>query len=523
MIESLRNQLRRFIYYKHLAITSIIIFSVITALAALIHHYHNTRIYRLITEESIANERRIINEIGTNFGIDSDSLERKLMSSERDMLQSEKELIPALGEYIWIFALELITISSIFGISLILFFYFRKKSRNLEDQIKIARADLLEKEQVYKGIFDQVTDMLYILDLDMRLVILNQHTAKMISSIAILKSDDKNFPPEVSQYKAKSYIGKKLTDLLQTKDWSFVEQKIQQVIDHNNTISYFHSITSETGKRIRLHTELIPIRDGERNIVNILGHSRDITKNTEFEQRMYQAEKLASIGTLAAGVSHEINNPLAIILGFTDLLLERCEEGSQEYEDLKVIEYNGNIAKQVVENLLGFARPTETHQDSFNVVESIKTVEKVLSYVMNNKNIDFKINIIGAISHVVGDSREFQQVIFNLLNNSIAAIEGKDGQISINVRNDKKRVRIRVSDNGRGILDYDRHRVFDPFFSTKKEGEGTGLGLWLCYGIVNKYGGSISFRSSNKTDHPFEPNGTTFIIKMPLYTHRDST
>ncbi|MBT7617172.1 MAG: PAS domain S-box protein [Calditrichaeota bacterium] len=521
LIDLIKDKLRRFIYYRHLLIISVVTFLIITTIAALLHHYHHTNIYRQVAEESIANERRILHEIGIGLGLNPDSLENKLKSPKDSIIQKEKKLIPALGEYFWMFALELITISSIFGISLVLFFYFRKKSRMLEAQIKIARANLLEKEQVYMGIFEQVTDMLYIIDLDMQLVLLNQHTANMISSISIMKSNEENPPPEASHYKTKSYIGKRLIDLLQTKDWSFVEQKIQHVIEHNSTISYYHSVTSETGTRRRLHTELIPIRNEERNVVNILGTSRDITKKTEFEQRMYQAEKMASIGTLAAGVSHEINNPLAIILGFTDLLLERCEKDSQEYEDLKMIEYNGNIAKQVVENLLSFARSTEAHQEYFDVVESINIVKKILSYVLQNRNIDLQTKFSGTIAPAVGDSREFQQVLFNLINNSIAAITGNDGQISINVRNDRKRVRIRVTDNGKGILEDDHHRVFDPFFSTKKEGEGTGLGLWLCYGIINKYGGTISFRSSNKTDHPLEPNGTTFIVKLPHYIHKD--
>ncbi len=236
----------------------------------------------------------------------------------------------------------------------------------------------------------------------------------------------------------------------------------------------------------------------------------------EVDQRIYNTEKLASIGTLAAGVAHEINNPLAVILGFTDLLMERFPQGSPELEDLKIIEYNANHAKKVVENLLGFARITEGLEDTVDIPHSLETVMNIIRNTLMTKKIDIRMEVPESLPRVQGDAREFQQVIFNLINNSVAAMGEQGGELKIAARADDGWVNVSVSDTGKGIPDKIKPRIFDPFFTTKKVGEGTGLGLSLCYGIVKKYGGKMSFVSVAAEDHPEKPSGTTFTVSMPV-------
>jgi two-component system, NtrC family, sensor kinase len=295
-----------------------------------------------------------------------------------------------------------------------------------------------------------------------------------------------------------------------------MRKQIDQVLQKKASHPFEQTLTLG-GRRVHLSTKLIPIRNDRGEVYQILGISRDVTERREVDQRIYNTEKLASIGTLAAGVAHEINNPLAVILGFTDLLLERFPSRSSEYEDLKVIEYNANHAKKVVENLLGFARIAEGLEDIVDINHSVHTVIKIIQNTLMTKKVELEVLIPENLPRVRGDTREFQQVIFNLINNSIAAMEKSGGTLTITARAEGEWVHVRVIDTGAGIPDRIKPQIFDPFFTTKKVGEGTGLGLSLCYGIVKKYGGKIGFSSSSEEDHPGEPAGTTFTVSMRVH------
>jgi two-component system NtrC family sensor kinase len=241
-----------------------------------------------------------------------------------------------------------------------------------------------------------------------------------------------------------------------------------------------------------------------------------VTAKMEWEQRIYHTEKLASIGNLAAGVAHEINNPLAVMLGFTDLLLERAEPGTSDHEDLKVIAESGKNARKIVENLLGFARVSEGLEDTVDVYRCIHTVAGIVKNTLMTAKVELVNAVPEGLPRVCGDPREYQQVAFNLINNSVAGMKDEGGSLALTAEAEDDWVHLRVSDNGPGIPDRIKARVFDPFFTTKKAGEGTGLGLSLCYGIVTKYGGRISFTSSTLEDAPGKPSGTTFTVSMPV-------
>jgi two-component system NtrC family sensor kinase len=292
------------------------------------------------------------------------------------------------------------------------------------------------------------------------------------------------------------------------------------VLETNHSVAYEHTVKME-GRSVRLSTKLIPIRDDEGHVHFLLGISRDMTERMEMDQRIYNAEKLASIGILASGVAHEINNPLAVILGFTDLLLERFPEDAPEHEDLKMIEENANHAKKVVENMLGFARITEGLEETVDVKQSTQTVYQIVRNTLMTKKVDVQMEIPEALPRVRGDTREFQQVIFNLINNAVSALNGEAGRLTLSAEVDGDWVHVHVTDTGVGIPNRIKPQIFDPFFTTKKVGEGTGLGLSLCYGIVKKYGGKISFTSSSADDFPDQPTGTTFVVSMPVHRGED--
>ncbi len=221
------------------------------------------------------------------------------------------------------------------------------------------------------------------------------------------------------------------------------------------------------------------------------------------------------MGKLAAGVAHELNNPVAVILGFADLLLEKVERDNPSYEILKTIERQGLNCKRIVENLLSFARYPETTEYSADVNVSLERVFSVIENILVTKKITLKKDLAENLPKVRGDSGRLEQVFMNLVTNAVAAMDG-GGVLTISTRlNDPgNRVEILFKDTGQGIKREYRDKIFDPFFTTRQVGEGTGLGLSACYGIVTNYGGNITFETVAEEEDR-ERKGTTFTVSLP--------
>jgi two-component system NtrC family sensor kinase len=279
---------------------------------------------------------------------------------------------------------------------------------------------------------------------------------------------------------------------------------------------YVATRITRDGRRVAVDITRTPVHSERGEVIGSTVIIRDVTAKMEWEQRIYHTEKLASIGNLAAGVAHEINNPLAVMLGFTDLLLERARPGTPDYEDLQAIAESGKSARKIVENLLGFARVTEGLEDTVDVHHCVHTVTGIVKNTLMTAKVELVNEVPEGLPRVRGDSREYQQVVFNLINNSVAVMKDEGGTLTLSAEAEDGWVHLRVSDTGPGIPDRIKARVFDPFFTTKKVGEGTGLGLSLCYGIVTKHGGRISFASSSREDVPDQPSGTAFTVSMPV-------
>ncbi len=263
-----------------------------------------------------------------------------------------------------------------------------------------------------------------------------------------------------------------------------------------------------------LSTNFNGLLDENGNIFAVLGIARDITRRKKMEEQMFHTEKLASVGTLAAGVAHEINNPLAIILGFTDLALEKIPKDSELYDTLKTIDKHGTNAKRVVENLLSFTRIAESKVEDVDINRNIDSVLDVTRNTFSLNKISINRELSENLPPVKGSAGELQQVFFNIISNAISVMKG-GGILTISTKTKKEgqKVEIRISDTGCGVKKEHRTKIFDPLFTTKKVGEGTGLGLFVSYGIITKYGGTITFET--KTAEESDETGTTFIITLP--------
>jgi two-component system NtrC family sensor kinase len=240
------------------------------------------------------------------------------------------------------------------------------------------------------------------------------------------------------------------------------------------------------------------------------------TRMKEMDAQLVQSDKLAAMGKLAAGVAHEINNPLAVILQKTGWLQDLLEEEEFQKSDnmqefrasVQKIEEHVERARKVVHNMLGYARRMEPRLEDVDINQTINQTVDILENFARANNIDIQTDLAEDLPIIAGDQSQLQQVVLNLVNNAIDAI-GKDGVVSIRTSADTSEIRVSVSDTGPGIPEAMQKKVFDPFFTTKTTGKGTGLGLWLSYNIIEKLGGSLGLHSK-------EGQGATFTIRLPI-------
>jgi len=232
------------------------------------------------------------------------------------------------------------------------------------------------------------------------------------------------------------------------------------------------------------------------------------------ERQLQQADRLASIGQLASGIAHEINNPLGLILGYTQLLLRDEPEGSERREDLKIIEKHARACKTVVRDLLNFARGAPSRKGPGHLHTCIREVLGVVRHPFELDGVGIETDLDDTMPTMELDETKIRQVFMNLIMNAKQAIKIK-GTIRVTTRFHPKAGvgLLEVRDSGCGIPPEHLSRIFDPFFTTKEPGEGTGLGLSVSYGIVQDHGGEISVES--------EPGlGSSFTVMLPVIEDR---
>ncbi|MDO9566024.1 MAG: ATP-binding protein [Candidatus Desulfaltia sp.] len=259
-----------------------------------------------------------------------------------------------------------------------------------------------------------------------------------------------------------------------------------------------------------------PMLDENRVVTRVIEMSRDITQWKKSGDNLYHVQKLIFLGKLAADLAHELNNPLGVILGFADLLLEKMEPGSKDYNMLKTIERQGLNCKRIVEDLLSFARHPEASDYSADVNASIDRVLSLVENILLKKHITIVKNFTEDLPNVRGDSKHLQQVFINLITNAVSAMQG-GGTLTISTRLDTSgdRIELLFKDTGHGIKKEYRDRISDPFFTTKEVGDMTGLGLSASYNMISKYDGNISFETVTEEEDK-DRKGTTFTVALPV-------
>lgn len=250
---------------------------------------------------------------------------------------------------------------------------------------------------------------------------------------------------------------------------------------------------------------------------------RDITqrrqaekKEDELQQQLYLSSRLAAVGELAAGVAHEINNPLTSVLGFSQRLL-RTSTNESVRKDLQTIHNEALRAAKVVENLLTFARRRKTKKQPTNLKEILHRTLELRSYELRNNNIEVILDLAPDLPDLMVDFQQFQEVFLNILLNAEHAMYDSHSQGKITIRTETQEtcVRVSFSDDGPGITNENLSKLFQPFFTTRTERGGTGLGLSICHGIVTRHGGKIYAKNNPK-------RGATFYIELPVVSDKHS-
>jgi signal transduction histidine kinase len=235
----------------------------------------------------------------------------------------------------------------------------------------------------------------------------------------------------------------------------------------------------------------------------------------ETQIQLLQAEKMASLGKLAAGVAHQINNPLGGIILFAGLMLEEYDLEAAAREDVQRILRDAERCKDTVKELLEFARQTRHEMRPLDINKAITRTLFLLENQTLFQNIEIVRQLDETIPPVHGDSQQLNHLFMNIILNAAQAMRG-NGTLTVSTRRgvNDKRAHIAIADTGPGIPPEVMPHIFEPFFTTKEEGEGTGIGLSLVYGIVENHGGAI--RAVNR-----EPHGTSFFIELPLSAPED--
>jgi len=266
----------------------------------------------------------------------------------------------------------------------------------------------------------------------------------------------------------------------------------------------------KNGNSVLFEISGIPSFDSAGNFKGYVGINKDITERKRMEEQLMLTDRLASIGELASGIAHELNNPLTSVIGFSQLLLEEDIPENLK-EDLGTIYSEAQRASAIVKNLLTFARKHAPMRQTSQVNNILEDVLKLRAYEHKVNNIELEKNFAPELPEIMLDYFQMQQVFLNLIVNAESAMleaNGK-GKLAITTGRVNNTIKVSIADNGPGIAKENLRRVFDPFFTTKEVGKGTGLGLSICHGIVAGHGGKIYAEGEVK-------QGAKFVVELPL-------
>ncbi len=369
-------------------------------------------------------------------------------------------------------------------------------NQNLEQLVTKRSLALTRSEHKYRRIFEASKDMILSASVDGSILDLNPSGFKLLG------------------LDFQGINGLRLPDFFNDKSrWRrMIKQIEKQGFVPSTEIDL--RIADGSIRRVVLSASLADEDTGADRTIHFL--VKDIEQQRLMRAQLAQADKLASIGELSSGIAHEINNPLGVILGFTQLMMRNRKEDSHIYTDLRTIQKHTRHCKTIVEDLLNFARTSKPKKELCNIHDIINEVIHFIQQHTNTDEVRIETAFDADIEPLLLDEKKIKQVFINLIMNARYAVDTQ-GAITVKTRKDPlfDNVVIQVIDNGSGIEKKNIERIFDPFFSTKPTGEGTGLGLSVSYGIIKNHGGFVDVESESG-------KGTTFTVKLPMPSKQEA-
>jgi two-component system NtrC family sensor kinase len=373
-------------------------------------------------------------------------------------------------------------------------------SRHLETEVALRTRQIEQQRRFTERIIDSLPLGLYVIDREFRIQAWNRKRETGMQGVS-----------------REEAIGRTIFEILHRQPAELLRDEFEDVFS-SGRIAIFNMESDASGERRSYRISKIPMRVDDTGVTHVITIGEDMTEYKDAQERFAQAEKLAAIGTLAAGVMHEINNPLATIAACAESMQLRLKEFGEEGKEvpaesadyLAIVDQEVHRCKRIVNGLLEFSRPKPAVKELVDVNDVIERTLFLLKHHASFKKMQIELDLDRSLGPVVsGNPEQLIQVFMALLLNATDAME-ESGRISLRTRADGKDAGVvaEVSDEGHGIKRPDLQKVFEPFFTTKAPGRGTGLGLSICYGIIAEHGGRIEVDSR-------VGRGSTFRIMLP--------
>jgi two-component system NtrC family sensor kinase len=364
----------------------------------------------------------------------------------------------------------------------------------LYSQTLQAEQELRESEERFRQISESVAEIVYLLDhRNHKLLWVNESFKELYG----YPGDDFYQNPDF------------WLEFVHPDDRAGIETALEDQLSNGKLELEYRIIRPDQTVRL-IYDRTFPILNEAGEVYRIVGIAEDITERKRTEERLHETARLASIGELAAGVAHEINNPLTSVQGYSEMVLSKNlpEEVSA---DIQTIYDEAQRAAKIVQNLLFFARKRNTEKQYLDLNSVLSRALEMKSYDFRVSNVDVVTDLAPGNHKTMVDEHQLVQVFLNILTNAEQAIhqEGAEGQIWVTTTGSDDYINITIKDDGPGMLPEDLGKIFEPFFTTKEVGQGTGLGLSISYGIIKQHDGDIWAES-------VEGEGTAFHITLPV-------
>jgi PAS domain S-box-containing protein len=358
-------------------------------------------------------------------------------------------------------------------------------SESLELKVQERTREIAETKTYLENLLENANDVIYTLDLEQRFTYVNSKV-------------------QIWGYRKEDLIGRPYLSLVSRRHRG---KRLRSTLDIGTKQAYEVEVVTRAGELRTVLVSVSPLHDNNGTIMGVLGIARDMTEKKLLEQQVLNAEKLASVGKLSAGVAHEINNPLGGILNCLYNLRKGTVSPERQAEYLVSMEDGLRRVKKIVRQLLDFSQQHDPELAPTGVNSLIERVLALTNYAFEHGHVRLCRELSDDLPSLMADRHMIEQVLMNLILNAVQAIRG-EGTVTVRSRKEEGHCVIEIEDTGCGIPGDVLHKIFDPFFTTKGQGEGTGLGLSVSLGIVQRHGGDIQVRSQ-------VGKGTLFSVRLP--------